>query len=168
MSRFLTYSIGFLLLLFLQEYVLSAINILGLVNIFAYITIIILLPLSVPRAWLLVLGFCVGYIMDTMSGAGGLNAICVVWLAFVRPMVADMTLGRDVVLAGVIPSAYRVGASRFLSYTALMCLLFVTPYFLLEMMTLNDVWYTVIRILISSALTTALIFVLHLPFNRNG
>lgn len=168
MTRFLTYSIGLLLLLFLQEYVLSAINILGLVNIFAYIMIIILLPLSVPRAWLLILGFCVGYIMDTMSGSGGLNAICVVWLAFVRPYVAELTLGRDVVLAGVIPSAYRVGASRFSTYAVVMCLLFALPYFLLEMMTFTGIWYTLIRVFVSSALTSILIFVLHLPFSRNG
>lgn len=168
MIRVLAYTIGFALLLFLQEYIFNAINVFGLVGIFAYIMIIIMLPLSVPRAWLLIVGFLIGYLVDTMSGSAGLNAICCVWLAFARPYAAEATLGRDMVLAGVIPSVYRVGATRFMTYVALMCLLFAAPYFTLEMMDLNGFGFVALRILGSTITTSILIFIFHLPFSRNG
>ncbi|MEG0655499.1 MAG: hypothetical protein RR465_00555 [Mucinivorans sp.] len=166
MARFLTYTIAFAILLFLQEYVFSAINIWGVVNIFAYVMIILILPLSVHRVWLMLLAFLIGYLMDTVMGSYGLNAICLVWLAFVRNVVGELTLGRDVVLAGLVPSAYRVGAQRFMSYLILMCLLFAIPYFLLEVMSFSGILITILRIVLSSVLTAMLIFVFNLPFNK--
>lgn len=168
MIRVLAYLLGFALLLFFQEYIFNAINVFGVVDIFAYTMIILMLPLSMPRAWLLVVGFLAGYMVDIMIGSAGINAICCVWLAFVRLYVSELTLGRDVILAGVIPSVYRVGVSRFMTYVALMCLLFAVPYFLLEMLNLVSFWFVIFRIFASTIVTAAIIFIFHLPFSRNG
>lgn len=165
--RVLGYTLGFLGLLFLQEYLFSAINILGIVGFFPYILVLLLLPLSMSRAWLLVLGFVMGWCVDGMGGMAGLNAMCMTWLGFVRPYVVGFTLGRDVSVADVVPLAYRVGPSRFMTYSVVMCLLFAFPYFLLEMMTLVDIWFTLLRALASTVVTVVVVYLLQLPFNKS-
>lgn len=165
MGRFLIYTLGFVLLLFMQEFILSAINIYGLVNIFIYVMVLIFLPLSIKRVQLLLLGLVVGYLADLVFAGGGLNAVCCVWLAFVRPVVVNYTLGRDSTTFGVAPTAHRFGLGKFIVYLFTMCLLFAIPYFLLEMMTLTDILHTLLRILSSTIATAALIFVLHLSFS---
>ncbi|MEG0467040.1 MAG: hypothetical protein RSF93_05250 [Mucinivorans sp.] len=166
MARFLAYIFGLAALLFLQEYVFSAINILGVVSIFAYVMIIIMLPLNFSRVWLLIIAFGIGYLMDTVMGSNGLNAICLVWIAFARGTVAELTMSRDVVMSGLVPSSYRAGAQGFIMYVLLMCFLFAVPYFLLEMMSFVGLWTTVIRIVASTVITSTLIYLFHLPFNK--
>lgn len=165
MGRFLIYTLGFTLLLFVQEFILSSINMYSLVHIFLYVMVLVFLPLSIKRAQLLLLGFAVGYLADLIFGGGGLNAVCCVWLAFVRPMVVNYTLGRDSTTFGVAPTALRFGLWKFIAYLFTICLMFAAPYFLLEMMTLTNILYTSLRILSSTIVTAALMFVLHLSFS---
>lgn len=164
--RVLSYLAGFLVVLFLQEYLFSAINIWGVVNLFPYIMILLMLPLSVSRGWVLVLGCAMGWCVDLMGGMAGLNAICLTWLGFVRPYVGELTLGREVSLADVVPASKRVGTPRFLTYVAVMCLLFALPYFLLEMMSLSGLGITLLRTLVSTIATVVVIYLLQLPFNK--
>lgn len=164
--RILGYTISFLGLLFLQEYLFSAINIWGVVGFFPYIMVLLMLPLSISRVWLLVLGFAMGWCVDLVGGMAGLNAICMTWLGFVRPYVGELTLGRDVSVADVLPMTKRVGVPRFMTYVAMMCLLFALPYFLLEMMTLTGIGVTLLRTLLSTLATVVVIYVFQLPFNK--
>lgn len=163
MIRFLEYLAIFLLLLILQEFVFDNINLGGLVNPYIYIMFIILLPLDTPGWLLLLLGFGTGAAVDFMSGTAGLHAIASTWLAFVRPAVVGLLLGKDFVYEGGIPTAGRVGTGRFLRYVAVMVLLFDTPFFILEDFS-GEIWAVALRIVLSSAFSVGIVYFLHLPF----
>ena len=113
MIRFLEYCAIFLLLLVLQEFVFDNINLGGIVNPYIYIMFLILLPLDTPGWSLLLLGFITGGAVDFMSGTAGLQTVASTWLAFVRPTVAGLLLGKEMVYDGGIPTAARVGLGRF-------------------------------------------------------
>lgn len=168
MKQFLTYVVMLIGLLFMQEFVFVRINAYGLVNVFAYIMFIFMLPLTISRGWLLIIGFALGWIVDLMSGTLGLNAMCVVWLAFVRPFVVNYTLGREAILIDVSSITTRFGALRMVGYVSVMCMLFAIPYFMLEVMSFDNILYTLLRIACSTVATTVLILILQLPFSRNG
>lgn len=162
MIRFLEYLAIFLLLLVLQEFVFDNINLGGLVNPYIYIMFIILLPLDI-RGWiLLLLGAVAGGAADFMSGMAGLHMITATWLAFVRPTVVALMLGKELVYDGGVPTAGRVGTARFLRYVTIMVLLFNIPFFILEDLS-GEVWIVGLRILLSSLFSAGIIYFLHLP-----
>lgn len=100
MIRFLEYAAIFLLLLVLQEFVFDNINLGGMVNPYIYIMFIILLPLDIPGWGLLLLGFGAGGAVDVMEGTAGLQTMTATWLAFARPTVVGLLLGKDLVYEG--------------------------------------------------------------------
>lgn len=166
MIRFLEYTAIFLLLLVLQEFVFDNINLGGVVNPYIYIMFIILLPLDIPGWSLLLLGFVTGAAVDCMAGTAGLQTMATTWLAFARPTVVGLLLGKDLVYEGGIPTAGRVGSAKFLRYVAVMVLLFNVPFFLLEDLS-GGIWIIALRILLSSAFSVGIIYFLHLPFVHN-
>lgn len=163
MIRFLEYALTFILLLVLQEFVFDNINLGGVVNPYIYIMFIILLPLDIPGWILLFLGFGTGAALDFMSGTAGLQTICSTWLAFVRPSIVNLLLGKDMVYEGGLPTAGRVGTARFIRYLAVMVLLFNIPFFILEDMA-GSVWIVSLRIILSTLFSIGIIYFLHLPF----
>lgn len=162
MIRFLEYAATFILLVILQEFVFDNINLGGVVNPYIYIMFIILLPLDTPGWILLMLGFGAGATVDFMSGTAGLQTIASTWLAFVRPTVAGLLLGKDLVYDGGIPNAGRVGTGKFLRYLAVMVVLFNIPFFILEDLS-GSAGVLALRIVLSSAFSVGIIYFLHLP-----
>lgn len=162
MIRFLEYAATFVLLVILQEFVFDNINLGGVVNPYIYIMFIILLPLDTPGWMLLMLGFGAGATVDFMSGTAGLQTIASTWLAFVRPTVAGLLLGKDLVYDGGIPNAGRVGTGKFLRYLAVMVVLFNIPFFILEDLS-GSAGVLALRIVLSSAFSVGIIYFLHLP-----
>lgn len=163
MMRLVQYGVTFLLLLVLQEFVFSHINLGGVVNPYIYIMFIILLPLDIAGWGLLLLGFGTGMAMDFLSGTAGLHTIVSTWLAFVRPTTVGLLLGKDETYQGGIPTSSRLGLGRFLRYLSVMVLLFNIPFFLLEDLG-GPVVPMVLRILLSSVFSIGIIYFLHLPF----
>lgn len=162
MIRFLEYAAIFLLLLVLQEFVFDNINLGGVVNPYIYIMFVILLPLDIPGWSLLLLGFGTGAAVDFMAGTAGLHTIASTWLAFARPTVVGLLLGKDLVYEGGIPTVGRVGTAKFLRYITVMVLLFNVPFFLLEDLS-GALWLITLRIVFSSAFSVGIIYFLHLP-----
>lgn len=162
MIRFLEYAATFVLLVILQEFVFDNINLGGVVNPYIYIMFIILLPLDTAGWMLLMLGFGAGATVDFMSGTAGLQTIASTWLAFVRPTVAGLLLGKDLVYDGGIPNAGRVGTGKFLRYLAVMVVLFNIPFFILEDLS-GSAGVLALRIVLSSAFSVGIIYFLHLP-----
>ncbi len=166
MRNFVLYLSGFLVLLALQEFVIGSINLSQWIAIYIYIMVIILFPLQLRPAPTILLSALLGGAVDVVSGTSALCAICTVWIAFVRPVVIKATLSSDVVTSGGIPFSARIGRGQFLRYTFAMTLLYISLYSFLEVMTLSDIFFTILRVLLSTAATTLLIYILQLPLNK--
>lgn len=168
MPRFFQYLLGFAVLVLLQEFVLASINVYGFVSITIYIMALLLLPMEITGAKIMFIAALMGATVDIFQGTAAIATMCFVWIGFVRHTVLNLTLGRDIVIGGGMPRSVRIGAGHFFRYIIVMCFMYAIPYFLLEMMSFENLTFTVIRTFVSAISTAVLIYVLHLPFSRKG
>ncbi len=165
MIRLLGYLLSLALLLLLQEFIFDNIHLGELINPYVYILFIVLLPLEIRASSLLLLGFVAGVAADVLSGTTGLHTIAATFLAFVRPAVVNLFVGKDEVHQGGVPTAGRLGTSRFLRYLFVMLLLFNSLLFTLEDWG-GEVWIILLRILLSTLFCWICCYFLHLPLIR--
>lgn len=169
MRSFFLYFAAFLVVLMLQEFLLSGINLFSLLNIYLYIIIIIMLPMQLSAVGVLFASLGVGAVMDVFTGTSALITMCLLGVGFVRKVVMNLTISRDMIVGGGVPFSRRIGAAAFLRYSFAMCLLYGSLFFMLEMMTFQGFGYTLLRILVSSVATTFLVYILQLPLReKNG
>lgn len=72
-----------------------------------------------------------------------------------RPTLCGVLCGRENVREGGIPSPGRLGSRKFFGYLLTLTLIHHTIFFLLEALSWRLLGHTVLRIVISSAVTVA-------------
>lgn len=168
MRNFLLFFAGFLVVLMLQEFLLSGINLFSLLNIYLYLMIIIMLPIQMASVGVLLCSLCVGAVMDVFSGTSAMITICLLAVAFARKPIINLTIDSDMVIGGGIPFSRRIGTVPFLRYTFVMSFIYALLYFTLEMMTFDGFLFTLLRVIVSSVATTFLIYIVQLPLRHNN
>lgn len=166
MSRILTYTGITILVLAFQLLVLNQVNIHGLLHPFIYPLIIMMLPFSVSRAALLLIGFLLGYIMDMFTGVIGLHMAAASFIAFLRPIIFEVINPKKEDIFD-LPNISTQGLGWFGSYTFIMVLLHHSFYFIVEVGSLAFFQWTLLRILCSTALSAGIILLLNLLFRNN-
>jgi rod shape-determining protein MreD len=160
-------AIRFLVLIFLQVLILNHISLSGYINPYLYVYFILLLPFETPYWLLLTSAFAIGIGVDVFSNTIGLNAAASVAMAFSRPMIirsVSSGIGPD--YTGT-PSIVNQGMKWFFYYAAFLILIHHTVLFYLEVFSFHEFFATLLRVLLSSAFTLALVFVAeYLGFRR--
>ncbi|MCL3781824.1 rod shape-determining protein MreD [Prolixibacteraceae bacterium JC049] len=160
------YILLFFGVILLQVLILNNVQFSGLINPFAYILIILLLPIEMPTWWLMIIGFFTGLSVDVFSNTPGLHASATVFAAFIRPKILDLLSSRDEYEVGKPPRIYNYGFNWFLRYTAIIVVAHHTVLFLLEAFTWRGMGDTLLRVLASSVFSIVLIILLQLLFNK--
>ncbi|MEG1607577.1 MAG: hypothetical protein RR931_02215 [Mucinivorans sp.] len=160
------YILGFVVLLLLQDLVVSRVAMGGYVAVYVYIMFIMLLPLNIKGWQILSISFLCGAFMDILSGTGGVNAVVCTFLGFVRPTISTMIFGADVTQTSDVPSSYKFGPQKFWLYISLMTICFTVPFFLLESMGSYSLGFTSLKILLSTFVSVVLIYFCHLLLSR--
>lgn len=160
MRDFLLYFAGFLVLLMLQEFILSSVHLFTLISPFVYIMIIIMLPMQIKPIPTIIFSMLVGVVMDIFMGTSALCSISMIFLGFIRPLIIKLTIPQDLVKAGGVPFSKRVGIVNFLKYCTLFSLLYAAVYFSIEVMSSEMILHTALRAALSSVVTILLILIL--------
>ena len=100
-------------------------------------------------------GLLLGLTMDCAMGAAGINTIATLPVAFFRPQLAAMICGRENIREGGIPSPERLGSRKFFLLLLTLTLIHHTIFFLLEALSWSHLLHTLLRIVVSSALSVA-------------
>jgi rod shape-determining protein MreD len=155
----------FILLVFLQVFVLNRINIHAYVNPYLYLLFILLLPFNTPRWLLLFCGLALGLTMDAFMNTPGLHATACVLIAYLRPFIINVLSPQGgFEETQQSPSISTMGFTPFLVYTIILVLIHHLVYFSLEVWGFSGIIYLGLKILISTAVTTALILLYELLF----
>lgn len=160
MRDFLLYFAGFLVLLMLQEFILSSVLFFTLVSPFIYVMVIVMLPMQLRPIPTILFSMLVGIVMDIFMGTSALCSISMIFLGYLRPWIVKLTIPQDMVKPGGVPFAKRIGTGNFLKYSFVYCLLYGLVYFNVEMMTTEMILNTMLRALLSSIVTVLLIWIL--------
>jgi hypothetical protein len=99
---------------------------------FLHILFILMLPINANKHLLLILGLITGLVVDAYCNTYGLHAAACVLIAFIRPLLLNMSLrGNPKELTrGNSPSLSKLGFNNFLWYAAMSILVYMLYYFI--------------------------------------
>lgn len=149
--------IRFLVLILFQVLVLDNILLGGYLNPYVYVLFIILMPFETPRWLLLVTAFLLGLSVDLFTNTLGMHVAASVFMAFLRPWVLSSFAPRDGYEPDTFPRVFFYGFNWFLRYSLVMVFLHHMALFFIEAFHFQDFLSTLLRVILSTVLTTATI-----------
>lgn len=164
MQRTIEYILFFVAVVLLQALLFDNLFLSGLIIPLYYVVFVVLLPVKATRMGLLALGTLLGVVMDISMGTAGLNVIATAAVAFMRPVVMNITMGKDVAHEN-IPYGGAIAERSFIFYAAFLVVAHHALFFSFESLG-SHVFYTVAKIIISSAVTVALVWATARLFRR--
>ncbi|MDX9903676.1 MAG: rod shape-determining protein MreD [Bacteroidales bacterium] len=164
MNSLSRYAGGFILLIVLQLLIFSNIEFSGYVNPYIYVMFILILPFSIPSWLLLILAFVTGLVVDLFSGTLGVHAFATVMAGFVRPWILTLNITSETTEPDMSPSSYRNGLRWFFFYTVTVVFVHHLSLFLVEVFTFSNFLHTLLRVILSTVVTT--FFVMLFDFIR--
>ncbi len=166
MHRIAEYVLLFVVLALLQVFLFANLNLGIWANPLVYVALVVLLPMETRPLWVLLTGLAMGVAMDFLLATAGLNTIAILVTAFVRKPVMMLMLGKETVGDGGAPCSARVGAGKFMRYCAALVLVHCTVFFLFEVFGLHAIHITALKIVLSTAITVGLIYIIQLLFSK--
>lgn len=85
----------FSIVIVLQIFVCSVIDLFGFVSPALYLLALLLLPLELPKSVQYIIGFCTGLLIDMFAHTLGVNAAASLVVMFVRPYIVRLLNGRN-------------------------------------------------------------------------
>jgi rod shape-determining protein MreD len=130
----------------------------GFVNPYFYVLFILLLPINVPRYFLLMSGFILGLTIDVFANTPGIHASSTVFMAYVRPYVLNASNVEDKEQM-LIPSISNLGFAWFARYAAILILVHHFFLFYVEIFSFQGFGQTLLRSFFSSIFTFTFIVI---------
>jgi len=149
----------FVLLVFLQIFVLNNIQFNGFVNPYLYVMFILLLPFGVKGWLMLVLGFIMGLTIDIASATIGYHTVATVFMAYFRFHLLRLIAPRDGYEQGMSPTIQSLGFQWFFKYAAILTVAHHFVLFWIESFRFGDLLPATLRALSSSIFTILLIII---------
>jgi rod shape-determining protein MreD len=165
MSRVILINIfRFLVLLFIQIFLLKNIGYYNLATPFLYILFIMLLPFNTPNILLFPLAFLAGLTVDVFYDTPGINAAACTLMAFVRVVFISVTVQQEGFDNEPDPSLGIMGFRWFFFYAIILTSFHHLALFFLETFNISEFQYTLVRVVLSTLLTVFLILLCELIF----
>ncbi len=166
-NRIIEYAVFFVTLVLLQLFLFNNLNLSVYVNPLVYVAFIVLLPMETPPVAMLLLGLLLGVNMDLVMGTAGINTIATLFTAYTRPVALRMVLAKDDIRDGGIPSPVRMGRGKFIRYAGIVVFLQCFVFFTFESLTWSYYYLTLLRIVLSTIVTTILVWFSQMLFLGN-
>jgi rod shape-determining protein MreD len=152
-------------LLFVQIFLLRNIGFYNLSTPFVYILFILILPFNIPNLLLYILAFATGLTIDAFYDTLGVHTSACVALAFVRLLFISISLNREAIDEPE-PSLGNMGFRWFALYSLFCIIIHHLVVFFLEAFKLSEFSYTLSRALLSTAFTLFLILLTEFIFHN--
>lgn len=141
--------IRFILIIFLQVFILSQIEIGQGIHIMIYPLFILLLPFDLKPIAVLLLAFIMGIVIDSLSNTGGLHASSLLTMALFRPLIFKLFGPRDGYEGFFSGTIYEMGKVWFFKVGILLLLIHHTWFFMFEQFSMNSILYVFQKIILS-------------------
>ncbi|WP_214071452.1 rod shape-determining protein MreD [Mucilaginibacter sp. dw_454] len=157
----------FILLVFIQVFLLKNISLYDLSTPYLYILFILLLPFETPNILLFALAFILGLTIDAFYDTPGLHITACVLLAFVRILFISITVQKDGFDNEPEPTLSNMGFRWFFTYALVLTLIHHFFLFIMEVFRFDEIQYTIGRAVLSTIFTVFLILVSGLLFYKS-
>lgn len=136
---------------------------------YIYPLFLLLLPFETPLWVLLLVGFVCGSIVDIFMNTPGMHAFALVLVAYLRTNVLMALLPKNMKeYQQLAPSVKTMGWQSFMAYASFLILIHHTTFFIIELWSLSNISYLVLKIFASTLTTIVLIIVYLLLFSRHS
>ena len=149
--------VRFLVVILFQVLVMDNVMLNGYMIPYIYLLFILLMPFETPRWTQLVLGFLLGMGIDLFLNTPGMHTAATVLVAFIRPYLLNLLAPRDGYDTDSFPRIHYYGFLWFLKYTLIIVVIHHFLLFYLEVFQLKDFLSTLLRVILSSILSTSTI-----------
>ena len=146
----------FVALFVAQVLILNHVHLFGVGTPLLYVYFIITFRRNFPKWLVLVSSFLLGLLIDIFSNTPGLAASTMTLVALAQTYLIDLVAPRDSA-EDLEASAKVLGASKFVTLSALLTLLYCLVFFALEAFNFFDVLLWLARSVVSFVLTMVLI-----------
>ena len=160
MYRTFPYIVLFVVVALLQVFLLNNLTISVYLNPLVYIAFIILLPIETPPVVVLFCALLTGVTMDWTMGVPGLNTLATLPAAMLRRPILASIAGKEPLREGGVPSVERLGRTVFPRYVIAMVLIQHFLFFAFESLSWAHILHTFLRLVASSAVTIAFVWLL--------
>jgi rod shape-determining protein MreD len=165
-TELLVFLFRFLILILVQVVVLNNVQFSGFINPFVYIMFIMMLPVRMPKTFLLLAAFLTGLVVDVFSNTMGMHAAACVFMAYVRPTVLRIMAPRDGYETESSPSVKELGFTWFLIYAGTLTFIHHFILFYIEVFRFSEFFITFLRVLLSSVATLLTIMISQYLFGK--
>ena len=142
--------------------VFNHIHLMGYATPMPYVYALIILPHGTARWIYVVLGFCIGIVIDTLSNTVGAAAAALTLVGLVTPLLLRTFAPDDKLEEEFTPSIKTMQWGDFLKFAVVVTLIHTLVFFLLETFSLFDA----IEILIKVGGSTALTVIFMMTFEK--
>lgn len=151
-------------ILFFQVMVLNRLNISQSLLPLMYPVILLSLTRNTNRSLLLLLGFGLGLFVDMFSNTGGAHAVACTVLAFSRQFFLSSMGPMDMGSEQIKPSIINLGLKNYAAFSFFLLAIHHIVFFALEVFSVSNLFDTVIRTLLSLAVSWILIMIYQFTF----
>ncbi len=165
MNNTILLNIGrFIILVFIQVFILNHINFLGYLNPYIYIIFILLAPITIHKSIFLFLSFILGLTIDMFGDSGGIHACACVIIAYMRPIFLRSAFGLSYEFQTVKLSKVRFGER--LAYVTLLVFTHHLVLFFLEIFNISHILLIGKKTLFTSLFSIVVIMLILVLFRR--
>ncbi len=151
MQKNLLYIGAFVALVLLQIFLLDNISLSVFFHPMIYIAFVIMMPLDYKPLSVLLLSALMGLIIDMLTGMNGLNVIATTAVGFMRPLMLRLAVGHAMGADDSVPQLHRLSPKHLAWYIVLMTTLHSAIFFMLESLSLSNLPYTLLRLVVSAS-----------------
>lgn len=168
MNLFVKNIIRFSLFILVQVFVLDKIHLHQMVTPYLYFLFIIWLPFRMGRTQQMLLAFVLGFAMDSFRHHPGFHTAACVLVAYIRPFLVNILIPQEGAdnnyeepsfksLGGFLPYMVFISVLTFIHHSWL---------FLLEAWQFGNIWYFLVKTVLSTLLSLFLIIIAEMLFTR--
>ena len=168
MGSFIKNIIRFAFFILVQVYVLDNIHLHQMVTPYIYFLFILWLPFRLGRAGLMIIAFIVGFTLDSFWHHPGFHTAACVLIAYLRPFLINLLIPQEGADTNYEePSIKSMGGMLpYLIYSGVLTFIHHGWLFLLEALEFGNIWYFLVKTLLSTAVSLLLIIITELLFVR--
>ena len=168
MSSLIKNIIRFAIFMLVQVYVLDRIHLHQMVTPYIYFLFLIWLPFRMGRTQQMLIAFVLGLTLDSFQHNYGFHTAACVLIAYVRPFLINLLIPQEGSDNNYEEPSFKSmgGILPYMIFISVLTVIHHGWLFLLEAWQFGNIWYFLVKTLLSTALSLFLIIITELLFVR--
>ena len=158
----------FSLFILVQVFVLDKIHLHQMVTPYVYFLFILWLPFRMGRTQQMLIAFVLGFTMDSFRHHPGFHTAACVLIAYIRPFLVNLLIPQEGADTNYEEPSFKSlgGFLPYIIFVGVLTLIHHGWLFFLEAWQFGNIWYFLVKTLLSTALSLFLIIITEMLFTR--